>query len=674
MIILPFCATPLSSRTYTYYPTGALKSVTEDGTTLTYTYDERGNMLRESDGTIFKNYVYNNANLRSYYQLVVGSTVCGAESYSYNILWQLQQVMFAGGLAYYTYDANGNRIGEEIIPSGVDIRTHGQFYTFDAANRVTSVRTDRYDQTNTLIEQYAEHLIYNLDGTLAQEIDRNLGTTVYTYDGAGRLTGESKGTNSTTYAYDAANNRTSMTENGVTTSYTYDANNRLLTETEGNSTKTYTYDANGNTLTAGGATYTYNARGQQTGYSTTTVSAGYTYYPTGLRKSKTVGLTTTHFVWDGQNMIYEYTGTNATGGNIYLYGLTLLSKNLTTYYLYNYHGDVVQLQTELGEIIRTYDYDAFGEETNPDATDTNAFRYAGQYFDQETGTYYLRARYYNPGIGRFTQQDGWGFSNIGDSLRLNLYTYCGGNPIKYIDLSGHYYIVKGNGGYSIRPSVEIWDEAKSWLDTLDYNGKYVTQKIETYFNIVGGTSHTTGYDDPMGALLELFDNEIQGQAIEFFAKHFPAIGPISTTYQVVKTSIDYIDKRVELYDIAHYDNVMLSLMEQSNVSTWSSKLCFLEDKISTTTKFIQTNDWYFLPTVIGYSWFDIHSSIANASDKKREKVKNKYKTLAFRYYENTFVNNLNFNYRNDYRLFYLGIEAWKFIDGVCLSYRNELWG
>ena len=32
-------------------------------------------------------------------------------------------------------------------------------------------------------------------------------------------------------------------------------------------------------------------------------------------------------------------------------------------------------------------------------------RYCGEYFDNETGTYYLRARYYDPAIGRFTQQD-----------------------------------------------------------------------------------------------------------------------------------------------------------------------------------------------------------------------------------------------------------------------------
>ena len=61
-----------------------------------------------------------------------------------------------------------------------------------------------------------------------------------------------------------------------------------------------------------------------------------------------------------------------------------------------------------GTVLKSYEYDAFGEEVNASATDANPFRYAGQYFDSETGTYYLRARYYSPALGRFTQQDDWG--------------------------------------------------------------------------------------------------------------------------------------------------------------------------------------------------------------------------------------------------------------------------
>ena len=88
-------------------------------------------------------------------------------------------------------------------------------------------------------------------------------------------------------------------------------------------------------------------------------------------------------------------------------------------------------------MLNTYSYDAFGVEIGPDNDDANPFRYAGQYYDTETGTYYLRARYYDPATGRFTQQDSWDYSNPKDPLSLNLYVYCYGNPIGYFDFTGH---------------------------------------------------------------------------------------------------------------------------------------------------------------------------------------------------------------------------------------------
>ena len=61
------------------------------------------------------------------------------------------------------------------------------------------------------------------------------------------------------------------------------------------------------------------------------------------------------------------------------------------YYLHNGHGDVVQLANASGNFFKEYRYDAFGLEIEPDANDTNPFRYCGEYFDKETGTVYLRA-------------------------------------------------------------------------------------------------------------------------------------------------------------------------------------------------------------------------------------------------------------------------------------------
>ena len=97
---------------------------------------------------------------------------------------------------------------------------------------------------------------------------------------------------------------------------------------------------------------------------------------------------------------------------------------------------MVQLTQEHGTAIRSYDYDAFGNEKNMDPVDINPFRYCGEYFGRETGTYYLRARDYDPGVGRFTTEDRCR-GNMSDPLSLNLYTYCKNNPIKYIDPSGN---------------------------------------------------------------------------------------------------------------------------------------------------------------------------------------------------------------------------------------------
>ena len=62
----------------------------------------------------------------------------------------------------------------------------------------------------------------------------------------------------------------------------------------------------------------------------------------------------------------------------------------------------------------------------------NRFKYTGQQLDPITQQYYLRARFYNPVIARFTQEDTY----RGDGL--NLYAYCTNNPICYVDPTGHY--------------------------------------------------------------------------------------------------------------------------------------------------------------------------------------------------------------------------------------------
>ena len=107
---------------------------------------------------------------------------------------------------------------------------------------------------------------------------------------------------------------------------------------------------------------------------------------------------------------------------------------------------MVQLANSSGTVTKSYEFDSFGNEKNPSTTDTNPWRYCAEYFDKETGTYYLRHRNYDPRIGRFTS---------GDPIKdgLNWYTYCNNNPVMFIDPSGL---------LALQETVDILDGTIDW--------------------------------------------------------------------------------------------------------------------------------------------------------------------------------------------------------------------
>ena len=131
------------------------------------------------------------------------------------------------------------------------------------------------------------------------------------------------------------------------------------------------------------------------------------------------------------------------------------------------------------QVLNHYEYDAFGNTVSCEEQVHNRFRYTGEQYDPLTGQYYLRARYYNPVIARFTQEDTY----YGDGL--NLYTYCQNNPVLYHDPTGHgtkenspysrkeqQYIDAGADPDTARLAAECYPDAKSKQDL--YN-KYKSQ-------------------------------------------------------------------------------------------------------------------------------------------------------------------------------------------------------
>jgi len=210
-----------------------------------------------------------------------------------------------------------------------------------------------------------------------------------------------------------------------------------------------------------------------------THTISYAYNLDGLRRSKTVDGIITNHIWDGTNMTAEYNANGVVFAK-YIRGINLIFSDVTVgncnrmYCTYNAHGDVIQLYDSNGECVWSNYYDAFGNGNDNTPWIYNPFQYCGEYLDKETGSVYLRARYYQPVFGRFVSEDThWNTGNMiygdnptkinesdeDDPLALktytyvpdiqtimqsgNLYVYCMNNPMICFDTSGYKVYVMG---------------------------------------------------------------------------------------------------------------------------------------------------------------------------------------------------------------------------------------
>ena len=237
------------------------------------------------------------------------------------------------------------------------------------------------------------------------------------------------------YGYDACGNRIEKEENGRRTIYAYNGKNQLVTEESTQERIHFTYNQQGSMISREGSSgmsrFFYNSKNQQIRTETEDGQVQENRYDAeGLRYEVRENANRIRFVYHQGELLYEKGGEESSyhlGG-----GIEAVWQSEKNHY---YHQDE-QLSTafitnEKRQIQNYYQYDAFGNGISQEEGISNRIRYTGQQYDGVTGQYYLRARYYNPIVGRFLQEDVY----QGDGL--NLYAYCGNNPVRYYDLSGY---------------------------------------------------------------------------------------------------------------------------------------------------------------------------------------------------------------------------------------------
>lgn len=316
----------------------------------------------------------------------------------------------------------------------------------------------------------------------------------YTYDALNQLLSETDPTtgNTVSNTYDPLGNRsTKVVKDSAgnvlsTTKYEYNAANELTSVDK----NPYVYDQNGNVVDDGTKLYTWDTGGSLTEVkdkATGNVIADYSYDEQGRRVSKTVNGVVTKYVYDGDSIrvLYE---TNASNQITCYYtynasGLLLSMTKIgggTYFYHYNAHGDVIAVTDINGNVAASYTYDAWGNILASSGTfaDQNPYRYAGYRYDPETGFYYLMARYYNPGIGRFLSLDPTpGTSD--DPVTQNGYTYTNNNPVMGLDPDGNFawvagiYFVPGVGEAALLATTVVGGAYGAW---------YLGKKVKSWAN------------------------------------------------------------------------------------------------------------------------------------------------------------------------------------------------
>lgn len=478
---------------------GRTKSVTDTaGTSIAYNYDNFDRLTSTISSKESTHFEYDYRSNVSYSNVIYNNFGEVAFNYAYTFKDQVEESIttISDTAELYKYKTKFiydplDRVVQVHSYFNINAQKSDEKLTneYDYSNRLIKERVHiKGDVETSKYQLIANEYLYLKSGNQATSLIKKNVTTVlddtkdvttYNYDEMGNITRIKNSDNDITYEYDKLSRITRENNRKLDFSKTFDydesgnilrsekyvyTKGELTTFVSGNS---YSYNQ-GNyqdqLVDFNGEEIEYDGLGRPTVYrdhnlawspnSTLTSydSYQYQYNEQGIRIKKVIGNTTHKYYVSGTKIFAEELITSGNKKLIKykyfsekLYGFNY--ENVDYYYLRNTQGDITSIITKDGTEVARYAYDAWGnhkvlnasgtEDTNPTSIgNINSFRYRGYYYDKETKLYYLNARYYDPEIGRFISQDNISYLAPKTINGLNLYGYCGNNPVMNVDPDG----------------------------------------------------------------------------------------------------------------------------------------------------------------------------------------------------------------------------------------------
>jgi RHS repeat-associated protein len=480
----------------TYDVSGRVIAAQRGGWVVTYTYDADGRVTNTTQNGLVTSYVYDVPGHTRTVTYPSGRTITQTYDDRGRLL-TVQNGMANPPIATYTYDA-ADRVLSRAYGNGV-LAT----YTYDADGRVISLQ---HTLGATLIAGF--NYAYDSDGNkLYEQKPDNPGySETYTYDALDRLTNYDVGTLSgvviplptlqKAWTLDGVGNWLGFISNGVPQTRTYSTDNELT----GINAQTLIYDGDGDLLQDPAYDYYYDQEDRLTNVvrlSDSALVAQYFYDALGRRVMKITnpnGAPATNvYYYDGNQIIEERDGANNVVAT-YTYGrcmdelLTMDRGGQTYYYHQNALRSPLALTGSTGNPVERYTYDVYGHVTvldgsynplplnswgTPHSAAGSPWLFTGRQLDEETGLYFYRPRYYDPGKGQFIQR------NALEMLDgASLYCYAESNPTSLMDTDGASVEINGE---ELKKDDKVYkgilgtnadvQSERSRLDTLIDSGK-----------------------------------------------------------------------------------------------------------------------------------------------------------------------------------------------------------